>query len=125
MSVNNIVGGTFYFFIDGLQYKARGNAKYCVATNEKESVVGVDGPHGFLKKPKMPWIEIDITDQGNLNTKLFQDMDDVTVTGENANGKTVVFRNATCTTPPEVDAIQGQFSVKFEAPDAEELIANG
>tara|TARA_Y100000052_G_C2901391_1_gene56928 strand:+ start:129 stop:500 length:372 start_codon:yes stop_codon:yes gene_type:complete len=121
MSTQSIVGGTFYFFIDGVQYKARGNAKYCVHTITRKGVVGIDGPHGQMVEPKLPYIELDITDAGDLNTKRFQDMDDVTITGENANGKNCVFRNAFFTEGGEVDPQEGKLSVRFESLDAEEL----
>lgn len=122
---NNIVGGIAFIRIDGLQYKVRGNAKYSTAASERESVAGMDGVHGYKETVKVPFVEMDLSDSGSLELKSISAKTDITVTLELGSGKQFVLRNAWCVTAPELDATEGQFTVRFEGLSAEELLASG
>src|SRR5262249_4638680 len=98
------IAGVAYIFVDGRQYPLRGALTISIDTLERTGVAGMDGVHGFTEKPRVPWIEGDISDLGGLSLALLQAMCDVTVTAELANGKVYVLRNAWTSTAREFDA---------------------
>jgi hypothetical protein len=118
------IAGVAYIFVDGQQYPLRGDLKVSVDTLEREGVAGQDGVHGFTEKPRVPWIEGAISDLGGLSLVALQQMEDVTVTAELANGKVYVLRNAWTSAAREFDAAEGQATVRFEGMSAEEMMVS-
>jgi len=116
------VAGTAYFKIDGVQYMLRGNMKISLGSFERESVVGQDGYHGIKETPQASFIECDITDQANLDLNVLEQLSNVTVTAELINGKVAVLRNAYQINKLELDAGEGQITVRFEGPKGEWLV---
>jgi len=116
------IAGVAYVFVDGRQYPLRGNLTVSIDTIEREGVAGMDGVHGFIEKPRVPFIEGDFSDIGQLSLIQLQNMVDVTVTAELANGKVYVLRNAWTSTAREFKAAEGQATVKWEGMAAEELL---
>ena len=116
------IAGVAYVFVDGRQYPLRGDLTISIDTIEREGVAGQDGVHGFTETPRVPWIEGSISDLGGLSLVTLQEMCDVTVTAELANGKVYVLRNAWTSTAREFDAAEGQATVRFEGMSAEEMI---
>src|SRR4051794_9750571 len=102
------IAGVAYIFVDGRQYPLRGDLTVSTDTIEREGIAGQDGVHGFTEKPRVPWIEGAISDLGGLSLQALQEMDDVTVTAELANGKVYVLRNAWTSTAREFNAADGQ-----------------
>lgn len=119
---NNRIAGVAYVFVDGRQYPLRGNLTVSIDIVEREGVAGMDGVHGFIEKPRVPFIEGDFSDIGQLSLLTLQNMVDVTVTAELANGKVYVLRNAWTSTAREFKAAEGQATVKWEGMAAEELL---
>ena len=117
------IAGVAYIFVDGRQYPLRGDLTVSIDTIEREGVAGMDGVHGFTETPRVPFIEGAISDLGGLSLIVLQDMCDVTVTVELANGKVYILRNAWTSTAREFDAAEGQATVRFEGMSAEELMA--
>jgi hypothetical protein len=117
------IAGVAYIFVDGRQYPLRGSLTISIDTIERAGVAGQDGVHGFVETPRVPWIEGDISDLGELSLTALQAMADVTVTAELANGKVYVLRNAWTATAREFDAAEGQASVRWEGMSAEEMLA--
>lgn len=124
MAINK-VGGIAYFKINNIQYALRGNMKYSAALFEREVVTGMDGIHGFKESFKAPYLECDVTDRGNLSTELLNQLTDATITVELNNGKIFTLNNAACLTQIEVDAMEGQFTIRFEGLSAKEVLNNG
>jgi len=116
------IAGVAYVFVDGRQYPLRGGLTISIDTLERTGVAGQDGVHGFTETPRVPWIEGDISDLGELSLVALQAMCDVTVTAELANGKVYVLRNAWTATAREFDAAEGQATVRFEGMSAEEML---
>lgn len=111
--MGQIVGGTAYLKTNGQQYKLRGNLTYFAGSLEREDVVGMDGVHGYKEMPKAPFVQADLTDAPNLDAKQFETMTDVTVSIQLGNGKQFILSNAWCTQAPEMDASEGQGTVRF------------
>jgi hypothetical protein len=119
---SNRIAGVAYIYVDGQQYPLRGSLTVSPDMIEREGVPGQDGIHGYIERPRVPFIEGDFSDIGNLSLSAIQRMTDVTVTAELANGKQYVLRNAWTSTAREFDAAEGQATVRWEGMAAEELI---
>lgn len=123
---SNKVGGIAYVKIDENQYPLRGNLKYSPGKRERESVVGQDGEvHGVKEMGKAPFIEMDVTDRGDISIEQLQDITDGTVTAELNNGKVFVLKNAAVMNQIENDTAEGQFTLRFEGKEGKEIVANG
>lgn len=117
------IAGVAFVFVDGRQYPLRGNLTISIDTIEREGVAGQDSIHGFIERPRVPWIEGDFSDLAGLSLKALEQMCDVTVTAELANGKSYVLRNAWTSTPREFNAADGQATVRWEGMASEEMMS--
>lgn len=108
------IGGILYFDVDGKRCAIRGNVSYSVSNLERESVVGQDGYHGYKENPMAPFIQMDVSQLMDTNVQDLQNARGVRCTLGLANGKTVILTGATQINQIEVDAIEGQFTVRFE-----------
>ncbi len=115
------VAGTCYFKVNGTQYDLRGNMTVSLGKAERESVVGLDQYHGYTEKPRVSFIECDITDRADLDIKVLENLLDVTVTVELFNGKTGILYNAVQVKAVELTAEDGKMTVRFEGPEGEWL----
>jgi len=116
------VAGVSYVYVDGQQYPLRGNLTVSIDTIEREGIAGQDGIHGYIERPRVPWIEGDFSDLAGLSLITIQRMSDVTVTAELANGKQYVLRNAWTSTAREFNAADGQATVRWEGMAGEEIL---
>lgn len=117
MAKNAAVGGTAYLKVDGKQYALRGSLVVSIDKFESEGVTGMDGPHGFLEKPRMPQIAADLTFTDGLSPDELRNMKDVTVTVELVNGHSAMLSGARTTTPHDFDASEGKVSVVWQGLD--------
>lgn len=115
--------GTVYFKVDGQIYDAKGNFTYNLGVNKREAIIGADVIHGYKERIKVPFIEGEITDRGNLDVATFQKITDVTVTLELANGKTIVLRSAWFAAEGDVKTEDANIQVRFEGKTAEEVLS--
>jgi len=76
--------------------------------------------HGYKGMPRVPFIEGEITDRGNLDLAAFQALTDATITLELANGKTVILRDAWYSADGDVGTEEANIQVRFEGLSAEE-----
>src|SRR5262245_59988383 len=116
------IAGVAYVYVDGQQYPLRGGLTISIDTIERTGVAGQDGVHGFIETPRVPWIEGDFSDLGELSLTVLMAMCDATITAELANGKVYVLRNAWTSGAREFDAAEGQATIRFEGMAAEEMI---
>ncbi|HWJ72593.1 MAG TPA: phage tail tube protein [Kaistia sp.] len=115
-------GGIAYIKADGVQYDLRGNCTVSPDDTEREGIAGQDGVHGFLERPRVPFISIDITDGAGVSLQQLRAIKDATVTAELANGKVYVLRNAWTSDAHEINTGDAQISVKFEGMSCRELV---
>ena len=109
--------------IDGEVIDVKGGLGYSLGGDKLESVMGVDRHHGY-KVTRMPaYIEFTITDRNGFDLRRLTKMDDVTVTADLENGKTVKFGHSAYTAEGKVTADEGEIESRFECdPDnAEEI----
>jgi Phage tail tube protein len=117
------IGGVAILRVDGYQYRLRGELKVSPSLVEREAVVGQDSVHGYIEKPRPPFISAKITDWGDVSLETLIAGCNVTVTAELQNGKVYVLRNAWLAQPPELDTAEGSFDVRWEGFACEELPA--
>lgn len=110
------VGGKALLKINGVQYPLRGNLNIQLGNVQRESIVGNDQYHGVKETPVASYIEMDITDLGDLDISEVQNADNVTINVELNNGKQAVLRNAAQVNNIELNAIDGVYTARFEGP---------
>jgi hypothetical protein len=117
------IAGMAYLRVDGRQYALRGNLVVSIDSEEREGVPGQDGMHGFIERPRVPFIEADLSDLGGLSLQQLGRIRNTTVQAELANGKKYLLRNAWTSTPRELNTADGQVTVRFEGMKGEELMS--
>jgi len=117
---SNSLAGTAYISVDGVTYQLSADAAYSVSSVKRETLSGMDGIHGFKETPVPGSISATLRDSSSLTVADFNAMDNVTVTLELANGKTIIGRNMWTVDSQEVKAAEGTFDVKWEGLSVEE-----
>ena len=118
---NQRLSGLIYVRIDGVQRNATGSYTYNLGQPKREAIVGPDGIQGYKEMPQVPYIEGEITDQGDLDVAALQNITDGTITLELANGKSIVLRNAWYAADGNVGTEQANVQIRFEGLSAEEV----
>jgi len=108
------VGGIIYVKVDGTVYQAKGDYTYNFGSPKRETILGVDGPHGVKETPQASFIEGEITDASDLDVKAFTELIDSTVTIELNNGKTIALKEAAYTADGDINTGEGNIQVRFE-----------
>jgi|SRR5579885_1830427 len=115
------LAGTAFVTVDGVNYMLSGELSWGVATLKRESLTGMDRVHGFKETPQAGFIAGTFRDSGGLSIAAFNQMTDVTVVVELANGKTVVGRNMWTVEAQEVKSADGTVDVRWESDQVEEF----
>ena len=115
------VGGTAYVFCDGTQYPLRGGLTVMPSRVTRTGVAGQDKVHGFTEQPVIPYIECDLTTQGEIAWDQFETFTNITVQADLINGKSYVLREAWVANPREINTAQGQTHVRFEGMSCTEI----
>lgn len=89
----NRLAGTANITVDGKSYMLVGDFEYNPSKVTRESLSGMDGVHGYSEKPRPGSISGTLRDSGGLTVADLNDMTNVTIVTELANGKTVIGRN--------------------------------
>ncbi|WP_297668990.1 phage tail tube protein [uncultured Desulfovibrio sp.] len=112
---NNRRAGRIYVKVDGQQYDAKGDFTYNLGADKRDAIVGADGIHGYKETPQIPFIEGAFTDAPDLDLQKLAEGDNLTVTLELVNGKTIVLSNAWFAGEGGVTTGEGEISVRFES----------
>lgn len=110
----NRLAGTAYLSVDGVSYMLSGDFEYSPSTVSRESLVGMDGVHGYSEKPITGHISGTLRDSGGLSVAGLNQMTNVTVTTQLANGKTIVGRNMWTVESQTVKSADATIEVKWE-----------
>lgn len=112
---NNRRAGRIYIKVDGQQYDAKGDFTYNLGADKRDAIVGADGIHGYKETPQIPFIEGAFTDAPDLDLQKLAEGDNLTVTLELVNGKTIVLSNAWFAGEASVTTGEAEISVRFES----------
>jgi hypothetical protein len=115
------LAGIAFLSVDGTPFNVVGNAKYSVASVTREGLVGIDRPHGFKESPRFGSISASLRDSGGLTVQQLNDMTNVTVVLQLANGKNVMASNAFTSEAQEVDAVDATIEVTWQAEQVTEI----
>jgi hypothetical protein len=118
---DNRLAGTAFVAVDGRSYALVGAGTYRVSQSTRETLMGQDGFHGFKEMPAPGRISWTGRDGSGTAIGALANANDVTVTLELINGKTIVGRNMSRVGEPvEVNSEEGTFEIAFEGPDVSE-----
>jgi hypothetical protein len=118
---SNRRAGIIFLKIDGEGMDAKGNFTYNLGKPERETILGADVVHGFSEKVQESYIEGEITDRLTLDLEKLVTADDIEVTLEVANGKTISLREAWYAGKGDVQTEQANIQVKFVGKSAKEV----
>lgn len=89
--------------------------------HNRETKVGASGPAGRKKFPVVGRMVIACHDAPTLDHSEFDGWDKVSVTAVAATGKTTVLVGGIVGDPPELDLVEGEFTLEFEG-QCEEIL---
>lgn len=107
------IAGTAYLSVDGNTFALVGEFAYSPGAVSREPAPGMDGIHGFMEKPRSPYIKAKIRDLGGLSIASLNAMTNVTVTCELANGKVVTGRNMWANGEQEAESAEATCDVQW------------
>jgi hypothetical protein len=116
----NRIAGIAYLTVDGQSYMLSGALSYRVSGRTRETMIGQDGVHGYKETPQSGRISATLRDAGGLSIAQLNQMTNVTVVAELANGKIVVGRNMWAVDSQEGKADDGTVDVAWEGFSVEE-----
>lgn len=112
---NNRRAGRIYLKIDGALHDAKGSFSYNLGRDKRDAIVGADGIHGYKETPQIAFIEGAVTDRGDMDLEAMAMQDNVTVTLELVNGKTIVLANAWFAGEGTVTTEEAEITVRWES----------
>lgn len=113
--------GTISLQVNGEIYDAKGSFEYGLGGEKRTTIVGSDKVHGFSAVPVAAFIKGEITDRLELDVAALKALDNVTVTLNLANGKTIMLRNAWYAGDGNGNTEEGNIEFNFEGESAEEI----
>lgn len=121
ISTSEPIAGTAFVTIDGATLVLGARCTWSVAKVERTSKIGLSGVYGYVEKPRACFIELSGVDRGSLTVEDFSGKIASGVQVELVNSKMVTGSNMWTTTASEVDAAEGDFTVRFEGGTVQEL----
>ncbi|MEL6905734.1 MAG: phage tail tube protein [Planctomycetota bacterium] len=115
------VGGRIVVRVNGSPIRCKGNFTYNLGRPMREAVVGTDEVHGFKETPQVAFIEGATTDAADLDLEALVTADDLTVTLDLANGKTIALFEAWFAGEGSVTTEEGEVALRFEAVRGEQV----
>lgn len=113
MAKPNLIGGTAYIKLDGVQHMSRGNWSYNHGMPTRETVFDGNQSVGYIETAQEPMIEGDMTVPATLDTVSLVSSDGITVTLELENGNVVVLRDAWYAGEGTVNVNEGRMPARF------------
>lgn len=110
----NRLAGTANLSVDGKSYMLVGDFEYNPSKKTRETLSGMDDVHGYSEKPRPGAISGTIRDAGGLTVADLNDMTNVTIVAELANGKTIIGRNMWTIEDQTAKAADATIEVKWE-----------
>ena len=112
---NNRRAGAIYVKVDGALVEAKGDYSYNLGHPKREAIIGTDGVHGYKETQQVAFIEGATTDSQGLNLEALAKQDNVTVTLELVNGKTIVLSDAWYAGEATTTTGEAEIGVRWES----------
>ncbi len=108
--------GTASILLNDQILNVKGDITWSTQKTTKETFRSSNGAVGGTKySPINPMITMKKMEAGDFDTSIFDDMTGVTIVCNERNGKQIIFTDCTQVGEVIVDAIEGEYSVKFES----------
>lgn len=119
----NRVGGIIQLKVNGEYLNAKGNFTYGYGKETRTTIKGSDKIHGYTSEVGVPFIEGEITDDGELSMDTIASIIDGTVTLELGNGKIFALYSAWSVNPDGISGQteEGNIGIRFEGKSAKEV----
>lgn len=108
-------GGIIQIQVAGVTLDAKGAFTFNLGMPKRETIMGVDGVHGYKETPQVAFIEGEITDRGTLSLADLVGSDGVTVTLTHGNGKVIVLRDGWFASEGDGETDEGAIKVRWES----------
>ena len=116
--------GRVYLSVDGQRVDVTsGGIRYGFGVVKLTEIVGADNLHGFAGEPQPAFIEFSVTDHQKMDLVPFLQAQDVTVTAELFNGKTLVLSMASNCGEPVGQSSDGAITIRYVGTSLKELPA--
>lgn len=116
----NRLAGSAYLTVDGQRFMLVGDFAYRLSGVERETLVGMDGVHGYSEKPIAGSISGTIRNAGGLSLADLNAMSNVTVMGESANGKMIIGTGMWMVEKQDANVDAGTIPVHWESGNVQE-----
>ncbi len=110
----NKFAGTCYVAAGERQLVVAGEVSHNLGQRAtRETQTGLNGPVGFSEQLTTPFVEVEVMDAGD-DLEALADLEDGTITVENANGRVGVLANAWQVNDVTKTASNGRATLRFE-----------
>jgi len=116
------IGGIAVLKVDGTQYALKGNMTVSPSVVKRDGVAGQDYVHGFLENPIVPSIRGDFSTVPGISVETLEQMTDVTVQADLANGNSYVLQDGWTEAAFVVDSVRGQLEIIWQGLTCDELV---
>lgn len=107
--------GTCYVKVDNTQLAVAGEVTHNLGQRAtRETVTGLNGPVGFVEQIITPFVEVEVHDVAGIDLEALADVEDATITVENANGKVGTLSHAWQVNSVDKAASTGTATLRFE-----------
>lgn len=113
--------GVAYVTAGGTTIPLRGNLTVSPNVIERNMIAGQDGIHGFQELPRVPYIQLDMSTLPDVSIESLEAQVGVTVVAQLANGKAYSLSDACCRGGIEINARDGQATIRWDGQACDEL----
>ena len=117
------IGGFATISFDGNKYELKANMEVRPSSVRREGVAGQDEVHGYLENPIVPQIKGDFSTIPGLSLDAIEQMTNVTVQADLANGSSYILTSAWTVSAFAIQTQRGQVEITFEGVTMEEITA--
>lgn len=111
--MGNAVAGTVFLSVDGQTIPLVGEFEYDSGLVKRAPATGMDTVHGNIETPKHSYIKGTVRNMTGISVSQINAMDNVTVTAELNNGKTITGRNMWAVGDENAEAAEGKIPVEW------------
>jgi hypothetical protein len=117
---SRLLGGVGNCYVDGVEYDLVSDPTWKVSDRTRASLSGMNRVHGYSETITPGFISATLRDSAGTTVRDFQDMTNVAVTLNLANGKRVSGTGLWTVESQEVNSTEGTFTVRWEGEDIRE-----
>lgn len=116
----NRIAGTANITVNGKSYLLAGDFEYNPSKVTRTTLTGQDSVHGYSETPRPGSISGTLRDAGGLHVSDLNDMTNVTIVAELANGKVIIGRNMWTVEDQTAKSTDATIEVRWEGPSVTE-----